>query len=184
MKPGRSSTFCPRSLTGTSLRSRVAGRSCGRPQPLLSRIVRRLRRTVETLADNRSSSVRASEVDLAMSGERGKEVGKEWLQALGTDVAGGLPEQREREAKVLTVAAPSRLSKNRLWTSTPATQQRHRVLAVVASGQAKGIQQFPPQPLARRRVAFSHLCRQLVPLGNPHRSSRLRARLGLGQVSS
>src|SRR5712691_5618286 len=92
----------------------------------------------------------ASEVDLAMSGERGKEVGKEWLQALGTDVAGGLPEQREREAKVLTVAAPSRLSKNRLWTSTPATQQRHRVLAVVASGQAKGIQQFPPQPLARR----------------------------------
>jgi len=50
MKPGRQH-FLSRSLTGTSLRSRVAGRSCGRAHRWLSRIVRRLREPVETLAD-------------------------------------------------------------------------------------------------------------------------------------
>ena len=56
----------------------------------------------------------------------------------------------------------------------------HRVLTVIASGKADGIQDLASLPPSRRPVALLKFFRQLIPILDPHPLLRLRVQACLG----
>lgn len=107
-------------------------------------------------------------------------LGEEGLQALGADVAAGLPchAQSCLEGEAVEArAAPGAADGDPL----AAAQDGNGVLAVAARGQAEGIQDLSPFLLGPSRVSLCLLARKFVPVRDAHRSSlRLPPR---GQVA-
>ena len=97
-----------------------------------------------------------------------QQVGQEWPQALGADVAGGLPEHGQGDLEGLAVAPAAGLAeKPRLALTT--AQHADRVLAGVAGGQAEGVQHGTALPPAGGPVALAQISGQSVALLDLHR---------------
>ena len=121
-----------------------------------------------------------------MALEQRHQLEDERLQPFRTDGTSCFPHHLERVTK-LDPIAPSRRASDQPDHALPPPQHGNRVLAVVAGGKAKSIQQPTPLPPVCRPVVLPELFGQLISILNPHRVLRLRTwdgNVSLGQIRS